>query len=123
MKKTRIALSLATVVMAVSALTALPAAAQPGRFDPFGPAYRDGGREANNWDIEGRLQRAQERIDRGRGNGITKKEARRLQAELDGIRSRAAQLRADGRLGRRDRDELDRRLDQLAQNTRNQRFD
>lgn len=121
MNRSRIALAAALITL--GGLTALPASAQPGRFDPFGPAYRDGGREANNWDIEGRLQRAQERIDRGRGNGITKKEARRLQGELDGIRARAAQLRADGRLGRRDRDELDRRLDQLAQNTRNQRFD
>lgn len=139
--KTRIALSLVTAVVAISGFTAVPAFAQPneavpgtgqfrdphrpgaGRFEGFGPAYRGDGRGANDWEIDSRLRAAAQRIDRGRGNGITKKEGKRLHDELNSIERRVAQLRADGRLGRRDRDEIDRRLDQLARNTRSQQFD
>lgn len=137
---------LAAALIAIAGATALPAHAQregdtqaeimrqnrqdmrqqermAQRYSPFGPSYRGSGREANDWLIDQQLSAAAQRIDRGRGNGITKKEAKRLNAELDNIRNRVNRMRADGRMDRRERDDIDRRLSQLAQNTRNQRFD
>lgn len=135
MKRIRIALPLAAAAMFTFCGLVAPAHAQrEGDIQaedmrqaqgqrPFGPAYRGSGRNAEDWAIDSRLQAAAQRIDRGRGKGITKKEAKRLSSELQDIRNRVSRMRSDGRLGARERNEIDRRLDQLERNTRSQQFD
>lgn len=63
-------------------------------------------------EFEKRIGDQQRRIDRGRARGtLTRAEVVMLQENLNHIRRRYAALNADGRLMRRERDELDALLD------------
>ena len=75
-------------------------------------------------DINGREARIKGRIQRGLHDGkITEWEARRLYRELADIESKERAYRSDGRLNRREREELARALDRLAEHVRDQARD
>jgi hypothetical protein len=74
--------------------------------------------------INEREARINARIQRGIDNGsITRHEARQLYRQLRDIESRERAFRSDGRLDGREFAELNRNLDDLAANVREQRHD
>jgi hypothetical protein len=71
--------------------------------------------------VNAREARIRARIDRGMERGrITNREARRLYRELGDIEAKERAFRANGRLGWRESQELDRDLDRLANDVRYQ---
>jgi hypothetical protein len=84
-------------------------------------AERSEDRAAN---VNERETRINARIQRGLENGsITNREARRLYHELNNIEAKERAFRSDGRLDWRESQELNRDLDRLAENVREQRLD
>jgi hypothetical protein len=80
--------------------------------------------QARAEDINAREARIRNRIERGIDRGrITDREARRLYRELNDIEARERAFRADGRIGWRESQELDRDLDRLAADVRYQMRD
>ena len=80
--------------------------------------------EARIDDINAREARIRDRIGRGIERGrITDWEARRLYRELGDIEARERAYRADGRMGWRESQELDRELDWLADDVRREMRD
>ena len=74
--------------------------------------------------INEREQRINARIQRGMENGqITNREARRLYNELNSIEAKERAFKSDGRLDGRETNELNRDLDRLAEEVRDQRRD
>ena len=74
--------------------------------------------------VNEREARINARIQRGIENGsITNREARRLYNELNSIEAKERAFRSDGRLDWRESQELNRDLDRLAENVREQRLD
>jgi hypothetical protein len=66
------------------------------------------------WEIDSRIRQSHERIDRNLERGaLTRRDAKRLRDELNGIRNSEARMRKDGRLDRREREILDRKLGRL----------
>jgi hypothetical protein len=99
----RFAAPLVVALMGLGAGAALLATA------PDAHAQRPG-----EWEIHSRIQQAQERINHNVARGtLSRHEAKRLEKELKGIRRTEAKMRKDGRLDRREREILDRRLDRL----------
>ena len=77
--------------------------------------------DARSASIKEREARINEWIERGLNNGRLRPwQARRLQRELGNIEARANAMEADGRLSGREFAELDRDLDRLANNVRDQ---
>lgn len=73
--------------------------------------------ESRDWrgGIRSRIYEEQQRIDRGFERGsLTRREARRLQGELEGILGRIDRMRFDGRLDRRERERIHRDLNRLS---------
>jgi len=82
---------------------------------------RSDDRSAN---INEREARINDRIQRGMHDGsLTDREARRLYRELADIEGKERAFRSDGRLDGRESAELNRDLDRLASNLRDQRHD
>ena len=70
--------------------------------------------QSTPWEIHSRIAQAHERIERNVQRGtLSQREARRLRGELDGIRGTEERMRRDGRLDRREREILDRKLVRL----------
>ena len=65
-------------------------------------------------EIDQRVQRAYEQIERGiRSGDITRDEAHRLKGDLRNIREDEARMQADGRLSHREKERLNNELDRL----------
>lgn len=74
--------------------------------------------------INEREARIKDRIQRGMHDGtLTDREARRLYRELGDIESKERAFRSDGRLDGREAADLNRDLDRLADDVRDQRHD
>ncbi len=74
--------------------------------------------------INEREQRLNARIQRGIDNGqITNREARRLYNELNNIEAKERAFKSDGRLDWREAQELNRDLDRLSEEVREERHD
>ncbi len=106
------------VNLMVLAAVGIIAAAAPALAQPYrgGPRERGPDRSERNYDIAGRIDWMQRRIDRGRGNGsLDRREAYRVQQQLDDIRHdmRRTMRRNGGYLTPSDRAFLQRRLDRL----------
>lgn len=68
----------------------------------------------STWEIHSRIEAAHERINRNFDRGaLSRHDAKRLRDELNAIRDTEARMRQDGRLDRREREILDRKLDRL----------
>jgi hypothetical protein len=84
---------------------------------------------SDRWDdrsgtINERESRIRNRIERGLQDGrITNREARRLYRQLSAIEAKEHAFKSDGRLNRREDAELNRDLDRLASNVRQQMRD
>jgi len=66
------------------------------------------------WNINGRIEQIAERINRMETRGrLGHRDAREARDELQGIRESEARMRQDGRLDRRERENLERRLNRL----------
>jgi septal ring factor EnvC (AmiA/AmiB activator) len=77
---------------------------------------RRGDGERGDWHggIRDRIQTAKQSIEQGIQHGsLTKKEARKLHNELDGILAKIDRMRSDGRLSEREREKINRDLDRL----------
>ncbi len=75
--------------------------------------------EPGDWHggIRDRIQRAEERIDRGIDQGsLTRHEAGRLKGELGQIMRKIDRMKADGRFDHRERERINRDLDRLERN-------
>jgi hypothetical protein len=71
--------------------------------------------------VDEREARLHNRIQRGLESGrLTNREGRRLMRELDNVEAKERAFQADGRLGRREREDLHNDLDRLANELRNQ---
>lgn len=119
MKTTLIALAAAGVLASGTAIGATVVRIDHGTaFVPV--QYGD------RWDdrsiaIDEREARINARIQRGLHDGrITDREGRRLYRELGEIRAKERAFKSDGRLGRRETEELNRDLDRLAEHVRSQ---
>ena len=131
MKKPLIALAIAGCLASGVAVAGTTSVYATGDLRPDGfisVQYYSGDRSDRSDDrIEGvneREARIKARIQRGIESGaITDGEARRLYGELRGIEAKERALRADGRLNGREAAELNRDLDQLADDVREQRRD
>ena len=88
-------------------------------------AYDRYGREGwDRWSISEREQRISARIRHSIDDGtLTPFEARRLYRELGSIKAKERSFRADGRLDRGEREELNRDLDRLAEDVWRERHD
>jgi len=74
--------------------------------------------------INEREARIRDRIERGMRDGsLTDREARRLDRELRDIEAKERAFRSDGRIDGREAAELNRDLDRLANDVRDQRHD
>ena len=103
MSKTRVAAPILVALLGLGCGAALPGNAA----DVYAQA-------PSAWEIDSRIRQANERIDRNLERGaLTRHDARRLRDELNGIRDTEARMRSDGRLDRREREILDRKLDRL----------
>ena len=83
-------------------------------------------RWGNDWDggIRSRVREARVDIARGMRSGmLTRREASRLEAELDHIRRRMDRMKRDGRLDRRERDAVHSDLDRLERDIRREKHD
>lgn len=120
MKKTTLIALAATGVLASGAAAAAPTAIATHQDWAFAPVQYHAEQRAAN--IEDRLSRINERIERGIRDGrITDHEARRLYRELHDVRAKERSYRRDnGRIGPREADDLNRDLDRLAQDVRHQ---
>jgi hypothetical protein len=79
---------------------------------------RDDGRR---FSIDERQGNIRDRIQRGIDNGrLTPPEARRMLRELNDVQAKERAFESDGRLGRRERDELNADLDRLNDQLRRQ---
>ena len=77
--------------------------------------------DGRNFSIDEREARMHDRIQRGLDSGrLTPREGRRLMRHLDNIEAKERAFEYDGRLGRRERDELHHDLDNLAGEIRQQ---
>ena len=66
------------------------------------------------WNISGRMEQVAERINRMESRGrLSHRDARQAREEMQGIRATAERMRRDGRLDRRERQDLERRLNRL----------
>jgi hypothetical protein len=94
-----------------SLLTAAMAAAMFAGFTA--PLLAQPQRQAE-WNIHGRMEQVAERINRNEARGrLSHRDARRLREELQAIGQSEQRMRSDGRLDRREREVLDRRLNKL----------
>ena len=117
MKTTLIAL--ATVGMLASA--AVPAQQPYHRDDPQRWAQQEQRWDERAASIDERESRINARIQRGMNDGrINEYEARRLYRELRDIEAKERSYKNDGRLSRRETDELNRDLDRLVDHVREQ---
>jgi hypothetical protein len=92
--------------------------------DAFVPVQYYERSQARVEDINAREARIRDRIQRGIDRGrITDWEARRLYRELGDIEARERAYRADGRLGWRESQELERDLDRLTYDVRREMRD
>ncbi|HXA40229.1 MAG TPA: glycine zipper 2TM domain-containing protein [Phenylobacterium sp.] len=74
---------------------------------------------ANSMDVDRRIDRIQERIDRGRADGsLSRRDANDAERTLSDIRRQETDLRGDGRLSDRDNSMLQARLDRLSRQVR-----
>ena len=90
-------------------------------FVPTQYEQRQADRQATIDDREARLRA---RIERGmHDGGITREEGRRLFRELDNIHRKERAFRSDGRIDRREFDELSADLDRLGMRVRHERWD
>jgi hypothetical protein len=114
--------ALTIAALAASALVTLAApslgAAQPYDHRDWGHGPGDYGPPRDHpgaWDLDQRIDWLQHRIDHGRDDGsLDRREAYRVQTQLDDIRHTEHRIiRNEGRLGHRDRDMLNDRLDRL----------
>lgn len=119
MKTTLVALAAAGVLASGAAIGATVVRVEHGTaFVPV--QYGD------RWDdrsvaIDEREARINARIQRGLHDGrITDREGRHLYRELHEIRAKERAFKSDGRLGRRESEELNRDLDRLADHVRSQ---
>ncbi len=115
-----------SVALALLALSAALAAAEPTLAQPYGgygPPVRAG--HGRVWNIDHRIEWVQERINRSRDSGaLDRREYRRVQSRLDGIRATERRLRErQGRLYPHDREMLTARLDRLCDDIRHMTHD
>ncbi|HVO90829.1 MAG TPA: hypothetical protein VMV45_19980 [Casimicrobiaceae bacterium] len=124
MKRSLIALATAGVLASGAALAATPAADVHGATAAFVPVQYYGGYDRSDeraQAVNDREARLSARIARAEENGrITHREARMLYRELGDIQARERDFRADGQLGWREAEDLNRDLDRLAGNLRDQ---
>lgn len=121
----------AAATLGMTALSAMPAAAQPygggygaGYGGGYGGGYSDHGYGDRGNSTSERIQRLQWRITQSERSGdLNHWEARRLYDNLYGIRRLEARYRYDGNLTRWERNDINQRLDQLSQRLRYQRTD
>jgi len=74
--------------------------------------------------IRDRIQAAKQQIDRGIDRGsLTRKEARKLNEELDEIRAKIDRMKSDGRLDEREREKINRNLDRLERDIQKEKHD
>ena len=93
--------SIRSLLAAVFVATTLAGVAAPALAQP-------------EWNINGRIDQIAERINRMESHGrLGHRDAREAREELQGIRNSEARMRRDGRLDRRERENLERRLDRL----------
>ncbi len=124
MKRTFILLAACGLVG--TATLAGAASAQPAshRVGPFVAVQYDQRQSERQATIDDREARLRTRIEHGmRDGGITREEGRRLFRDLDGIHRKERAFRADGRLDRREFDELNADLDRLGMRVRHERWD
>lgn len=103
-------------------LFGLPAASNAYDGQWRNPDWHGGG----DWhgSIRERIRIDRERIERGIERGsLTRHEARRLEAELDGILDRIDWMRRDGHLNEREREAIHRELDRLDQDITREKRD
>ncbi len=109
--------TLAILAASGAILAAAPTLAQPGDYRDYGGRHERGrGEERGGYDLQGRIDWMQRRIDRGRDDGsLDRREAYRAQARLDDISRdvRRAERRNGGYLPPDQRAFLQARLDQL----------
>jgi hypothetical protein len=80
--------------------------------------------DGRNFSIDQREANMRDRIQRGIDRGrINPREARHLMRELDNIEAKERAFESDGRLGRREREELHADLDHLASRIRQEMRD
>ena len=73
----------------------------------------------NTMDVDARINRVQDRIERGRSDGsLSRREANDAQRTLNDIRRQESDMRGDGRLSERDTSMLQARLDRLSTQVR-----
>ena len=118
---------LLSVVAATTLAAALPAVAQPygnAYGHPSNRGYDDRGYSQQHWTPMGqRIERLNQRIEQGVARGaITRGEARRLRMELMGLVRLENRYRQGG-LNGWERQDLDRRFDQLRMQIREERRD
>jgi hypothetical protein len=86
--------------------------------------YNDRWNDGRNFSIDQREANMRDRIQRGIDRGrINPREARQLLRELDNIEAKERVFESDGRLGRREREELHADLDHLASRIRQEMRD
>ena len=110
--------------LAAASAAAVPAAAQSYGYDHRGPDRAPSYQSYNNWQsIAHRKVNLDRRIDQGvRTRQLSRREASRLQAELDSlVRLERSYMR--GGLSRAERNDLDRRYDRLSAQVRYERRD
>jgi len=90
------------------------------RGDDFRNWFDDGRRQS----VDERQARIAHRIQEGlQGGGLTRREARQLERQLNATEHKERAFEADGRLSGRERAELHRELDVVAQRLRFERHD
>ena len=114
-----------TTLIALAALGMLASTAVPAQTYHRDDAQR-WAQQQDRWDdravgINEREARINARIQRGMSDGrINEHEARRLYRELRDIEARERAFKDDGRLSRRETDEINRDLDRLRDHVREQ---
>ena len=111
------------VLLSLAAVAAV-AAAVPAAAQPYGNAYGHRGYDQRAWTpVEVRLERLQERIQRGVQTGrLTRREAQSLRFEFRDLVQRERVYGRDG-LSWQERADLEARLDRLAARVRWERRD
>ena len=80
--------------------------------------------DVHGQNIHPRLENLERRVDQGvRSKELTPTEADRLRNQLRDVREREQRMRADGKLGPRERKELDAELDRLSRRIVKQKHD
>jgi hypothetical protein len=80
--------------------------------------------EGRRLDVDDRQARIHDRIQRGFDRGqLTRREVRQLERQLNDVEAKERAYQSDGRLNRRERDDLHQDLDRLADRLRFERRD